>query len=555
MAAQVYDAAELISGDGTFNDDIEQDLNLASENDRIGAVSVIGLQSSGKSTLLNRCFFANFQEMNARQGRHQTTRGVWVAKCSLPGGDQKILVIDTEGTDGLERENEGNGAFVRKTTYFALATSKVIVFNMWYNCVNLNNGGSRPLLETMFQVMARNFNPPRRVHLVIVIRDNPEESQLNTLTEQLLQYLHGIWNDIFSAQEVRTSPVLENYLNVQVVAMPHYRYESEAFDREVVSLRDLIFNLLRNDGYLPAEFIDLARRNWRDIQNDRILNTDLNRIAVHDVFCNGTKEEMLHRFGEDEVWLMIKEAVDHDLFLLTLNFGNQVNSIIQEYLSQYDEQTIHLHEQARNGRRDQLIREILKEVEPTSVCLVQKQSKAAIANFAKEIGDKLTGKIEILDPERHITEFENLLQDGRIDHATWNHPSTELEKLRKELDDFKKEADDIYDLILKKEANQVSLAKSVLIFACTIVYTVGTASFMVAYRAAAKAVGVALASGEELAMAVITFQSVTAALVSALPGGRMVVDVYEWFKIREELRESQRQNPTARKIWEEYQQR
>ena len=38
-------------------------------------ISVIGSQSSGKSTLLNHLFGTNFQLMNSKERRKQTTQG------------------------------------------------------------------------------------------------------------------------------------------------------------------------------------------------------------------------------------------------------------------------------------------------------------------------------------------------------------------------------------------------------------------------------------------------------------------------------------------------
>lgn len=51
-------------------------------------------------TLLNSLFGTTFPEMDAMQGRSQTTKGVWAAKDHK---GSKTLVIDVEGTDSKER--------------------------------------------------------------------------------------------------------------------------------------------------------------------------------------------------------------------------------------------------------------------------------------------------------------------------------------------------------------------------------------------------------------------------------------------------------------------
>jgi len=62
-------------------------------------VSIIGNQSTGKSTLLNRVFGTTFDVMDASRVRKQTTKGILVSKDQ----DKNILVFDVEGADSKER--------------------------------------------------------------------------------------------------------------------------------------------------------------------------------------------------------------------------------------------------------------------------------------------------------------------------------------------------------------------------------------------------------------------------------------------------------------------
>ena len=71
--------------------------------DEYKIVAVIGLQSSGKSTLLNGLFGTVFPVMR-EDCREQTTRGIWIGKSTKA----PYLIMDVEGTDGRERgENQG----------------------------------------------------------------------------------------------------------------------------------------------------------------------------------------------------------------------------------------------------------------------------------------------------------------------------------------------------------------------------------------------------------------------------------------------------------------
>ena len=62
-------------------------------------ISVIGSQSSGKSTLLNALFGTTFDELNRKKRIGQTTKGIWY---SIDSPDA-LMIIDVEGSDSNER--------------------------------------------------------------------------------------------------------------------------------------------------------------------------------------------------------------------------------------------------------------------------------------------------------------------------------------------------------------------------------------------------------------------------------------------------------------------
>ena len=72
---------------------------MLSKGTEYRTVGIIGAQSSGKSTLLNRVFGTDFKEMNPKLGRSQTTKGIWTNHSS----DRGIIVFDIEGVDSKER--------------------------------------------------------------------------------------------------------------------------------------------------------------------------------------------------------------------------------------------------------------------------------------------------------------------------------------------------------------------------------------------------------------------------------------------------------------------
>jgi GTPase Era involved in 16S rRNA processing len=62
-------------------------------------VSIIGSQSSGKSTLLNEIFHTSFEVLQ-RRVKGQTTKGIWFSVDPA----QHMFIFDVEGSDANERK-------------------------------------------------------------------------------------------------------------------------------------------------------------------------------------------------------------------------------------------------------------------------------------------------------------------------------------------------------------------------------------------------------------------------------------------------------------------
>lgn len=119
-------------------------------------ISVFGSQSTGKSTLLNYLFGTEFGVMS-EDDRRQTTKGIWMSKnkklhsaTDSKSMAENILVMDVEGTDGRERGEDQD--FERKSALFALATSEVLIVNIWEHQVGLYQGANMGLLKVVFEV-------------------------------------------------------------------------------------------------------------------------------------------------------------------------------------------------------------------------------------------------------------------------------------------------------------------------------------------------------------------------------------------------------------------
>lgn len=162
---------QVIDEDKVFNSNLSTYLNIekvipAGFNYHL--ISVFGSQSTGKSTLLNYLFGTQFGVM-AEQERRQTTKGIWMSKNKRREGGsgmaENILVMDVEGTDGRERGEDQD--FERKSALFALATSEVLIVNIWEHQVGLYQGANMGLLKTVFEVNLQLFvKDSKYVHML-----------------------------------------------------------------------------------------------------------------------------------------------------------------------------------------------------------------------------------------------------------------------------------------------------------------------------------------------------------------------------------------------------
>lgn len=92
---------------------------------------------------------------------------------------ENILVMDVEGTDGRERGEDQD--FERKSALFALATSEVLIVNIWEHQVGLYQGANMGLLKTVFEVNLQLFIKDSKC-----VHEYPAGVTLLTATEQSL---------------------------------------------------------------------------------------------------------------------------------------------------------------------------------------------------------------------------------------------------------------------------------------------------------------------------------------------------------------------------------
>ncbi|KAA8541686.1 hypothetical protein F0562_022838 [Nyssa sinensis] len=431
----------LIDGDGTFNDDgIEKfmkEVKLAECGLSYAVVSIMGPQSSGKSTLLNHLFGTNFREMDAFKGRSQTTKGIWMAKCA--GIEPCTLVMDLEGTDGRER-GEDDTAFEKQSALFALAVSDIVLINMWCHDIGREQAANKPLLKTVFQVMMRLFSP-RKTTLLFVIRDKTR-TPLENLEPVLREDIQKIWDSVPKPQAHKETP-LNEFFNVEVVALSSFEEKEEQFKEQVASLRQRFYHSIAPGGLagdrravVPASgFSFSAQQIWKIIKENKDLDLPAHTVMVATVRCEEIANEKHASFVANEDWCQLDEAVQsHPV----PGFGKKLSLILNACLSEYDAEATYFDEGVRSAKQKQLEEKLLQLVLPAYQSMLGHIRSGTLDGFKEAFDKALTGGEGFSMAARNCTEsfmtlFDEACEDASVEQANWD-TSKVRDKLRRDID-------------------------------------------------------------------------------------------------------------------------
>lgn len=229
-----------------------------------------------------------------------------------------ILVMDVEGTDGRERGEDQD--FERKSSLFALATSEVLMVNIWEHQVGLYQGANMGLLKTVFEVNLQLFLKDKkstsRSLLYFVVRDFLGTTPLQNLRNTLMQDMTRIWSSLSKPAGLEKSNI-NDYFDFAFTALPHKLYQPDQFKAEVAQMatrfreghrdrrRDALLGELDGGVFLPEYhrripadgFSHYAEGIWDQIVNNKDLDLP-------------TQQELLAQFRCDEIMREVMVAFD-----------------------------------------------------------------------------------------------------------------------------------------------------------------------------------------------------------------------------------------------------
>ncbi|KZM25165.1 Dynamin-like GTPase that mediates homotypic ER fusion [Ascochyta rabiei] len=466
---------QVVDEDKVFNPNVSKYLNIehiipAGFNYHL--IAVFGSQSTGKSTLLNHLFGTQFGVMS-EQERRQTTKGIWMSKNKREAGGsgmaENILVMDVEGTDGRERGEDQD--FERKSALFALATSEVLIVNIWEHQVGLYQGANMGLLKTVFEVNLQLFvkdskTIPKSL-LFFVIRDHLGTTPLKNLQNTIIQDLSKLWSAISKPPGLENSRI-EDYFDFAFVALPHKILQPEKFEEAVTKLSQRFregYNDPKKSGLLdeaelpiflpqyhrriPADgFPTYAEGVWDQIVHNKDLDLPTQQELLAQFRCDEIAREVLVAFDEKITPLEDKQAEDARIGQPTIipDLGPIMNAARALVLKDFDTNASRYHK----GVYKRKLAELEGKVDTRLKALSQKQigaaHKSGIDEFsnavstAVKLGQKKGGSYDfaqIVDSEKKkaLAKFEEDAKSIAIQGASWSDTTHQLALYRKELDE------------------------------------------------------------------------------------------------------------------------
>jgi len=212
-------------------------LDRFKDDPKYSFVAIMGPQSSGKSTIMNKLFGCQFTVLDAKINRTQTTQGIWFGASPKA---REIVCLDLEGTDSAQRkENRHN--LERQTALFALTITELLIVNMWSNQIGLASGMNIDTLRAIVQANLRLFSPESKTILLFLIREQPSKDfpgstpkaiVKDTITKEMVQ----IWESIDKPTNFQESTI-DALFTIKFFFMPPMYYEPDAFNQALKDLR------------------------------------------------------------------------------------------------------------------------------------------------------------------------------------------------------------------------------------------------------------------------------------------------------------------------------
>ncbi|OBZ83027.1 Protein SEY1 [Choanephora cucurbitarum] len=388
---------QVINEEKKFNQNLAkhfQEWGLLDVGLNYNVVAVFGSQSTGKSTLLNRLFGTDFVEMK-ENSRKQTTKGIWLSRAR----DMRVLVMDVEGTDGRERGEDQD--FERKSALFSMATSEVIIINLWEHQVGLYQGANMGLLKTVFEVNLQLFQNQKKetrikekTLLFIVIRDLVGTTPLDNLASVLRSDFEKNWESLSKPEDLKDCKITD-YFDFMFIGLPHKILQPDQFNNEVINLRKR-FNDPSNPDYvfrpeyhkrIPADGYELyASSIWDKILTNKDLDLPTQQELLAQYRCDEIANNAFDIFREQLAPLK-SPVLEKNQILPDL--GEKMTALREQALQMFDKSSSRYNQTVYQKKRLDMLNKLNSQLSIYFTGQLGSLRKKAVQTFDTELDQKL----------------------------------------------------------------------------------------------------------------------------------------------------------------------
>ncbi|KAJ7267584.1 RHD3/Sey1 [Mycena haematopus] len=420
---------QIINDEKKFTPDLSEQIESWGLRDAgfgYNIVAVFGSQSTGKSTLLNRLFGTTFDVMDETQ-RKQTTKGIWMCR----GKDMNVMVMDVEGTDGRERGEDQD--FERKSALFSLASSEVLIINLWEHQVGLYQGANMGLLKTVFEVNLGLFGKNAtngRTLLLFVIRDHIGVTPLANLQATLTADLNRIWESLSKPTELQDRQ-LSDYFDLAFTALPHKVLAADKFEAEILNLRTRFVNkdapdFLFKPAYhkrIPADGVAFYMENiWEQVQTNKDLDLPTQQELLAQFRCDEISTVALAEFNEQAK----SQRRPVEAGRVVDGLGGMMRNWRTDALTRYDRDASRYHQGVYKRKRADLIVALDTALSPLFLGQLKNLHKTCLVAFKKEMLDGLHGEgysfadVVMTARKRCLGRFETGAKEALVEDTDWS---------------------------------------------------------------------------------------------------------------------------------------
>ncbi|EEA05633.1 uncharacterized protein CMU_026410 [Cryptosporidium muris RN66] len=290
-------------------------------------VSILGSQSTGKSTLLNLLFGTNFQVLDKiNSGYCQTTKGLWISSNykvidNSINSKSPLLIWDVEGTDSLER-GEDRLTFEHRAALYSLAISDCLILNI--PLMNLttfsssNFGLLKVIINAWFNLKFEDNGRSERTKttLLFTIRDVSCSDKQEMLENKINQTISLLWDNIL--KENRNNKLnlntqykdntynldsISDIFDIRVYGIPSYPIDNKGFEITIEKIRNDLFNEILPSKYsrgIPNDgFAYYCESIWKVIVECEELNIPSQIQLLSQYRCENVKCDIAEHCEEE----------------------------------------------------------------------------------------------------------------------------------------------------------------------------------------------------------------------------------------------------------------